>query len=302
MVGDIHLAFAHPIERSVATERTGGLDRISVRDHVVPVDIGAFQEERGSDQRIRFNIVVEVIPQSARIGDDVDKILSYDKITDAIAFSLGEERLNLLETLAERIAERILVEPQAERAFIRIEKLDRGPGALGVEIERDAADFRGAATTPMGEIEPRLVFVPNVAASHEKFTTILDTLVGEARPVLLCVGVADSPMPPTGNKLAQRRIDLLSIEQNAWKLAARDPRCVVIATKTELEHSFAANHIALWAPSKLVLDAVDSPTCEITNGLGLMLWLAKVLGASDLSQLDATPNGALALTSLGVAR
>ena len=44
---------------------------------------------------------------------------------------LAEERLNLLETLAERIADRILHAPQALRVFVRIEKLDRGPGALG---------------------------------------------------------------------------------------------------------------------------------------------------------------------------
>ena len=59
-------------------------------------------------------------------------------MTEAIAHELAAERLNLLETLAERIAERILLEPQALRAFVRIEKLDRGPGALGVEIVRTA--------------------------------------------------------------------------------------------------------------------------------------------------------------------
>ena len=62
--------------------------------------------------------------------------MSYDRVTEAIALELADERLNLLETLAERVAERILLEPQAMRAFVRIEKLDRGPGALGVEIVR----------------------------------------------------------------------------------------------------------------------------------------------------------------------
>ena len=57
-------------------------------------------------------------------------------VTEAIAAELASERLNLLETLAERTAERILAEPQAMRAFVRIEKLDRVSGSLGVEIER----------------------------------------------------------------------------------------------------------------------------------------------------------------------
>nr|BEI32143.1 dihydroneopterin aldolase [Shimia sp.] len=87
-------------------------------------------------QRVCFNVVVEVRPLSGAVEDDVDRILSYDRVTEAIAHELAAERLNLLETLAERVAERILHEPQAMRVFVRIEKLDRGPGALGVEIVR----------------------------------------------------------------------------------------------------------------------------------------------------------------------
>lgn len=62
MTNDIHLAFAHPSERSEATTVVQPLDRISVRDHIVDVEIGAFQLERGTTQRVRFDIVVEVKP------------------------------------------------------------------------------------------------------------------------------------------------------------------------------------------------------------------------------------------------
>ena len=44
--------------------------------------------------------------------------------------------MKLVETYAERLAERLLAEPRVTRASIRIEKLDRVDGALGVEIER----------------------------------------------------------------------------------------------------------------------------------------------------------------------
>ena len=78
-------------------------DRISLRDHIVEADIGAFQQERGQKQRLRFNVVVEVRPHPAPLDDDVDRILSYDRITESIASELAAERLNLLETLAERV-------------------------------------------------------------------------------------------------------------------------------------------------------------------------------------------------------
>ena len=81
---DIRLAFAHPEDRAEATASTDPRDRISLRDHVVEVDIGAFQQERGHRQRIRFNVVVEVRPQAGPLHDDVDRILSYDRVTEAI--------------------------------------------------------------------------------------------------------------------------------------------------------------------------------------------------------------------------
>ena len=58
MSNEIHLAFAHPKERSEANESETVYDRISLRDHTVEVEIGAFQSERGSKQRVCFNIVV----------------------------------------------------------------------------------------------------------------------------------------------------------------------------------------------------------------------------------------------------
>jgi 7,8-dihydroneopterin aldolase/epimerase/oxygenase len=126
---DIELAFAHPEAWAEASAGAAPRDRISLRDHIVTADIGAFQQERGHKQRLRFNVVVEVRPVTEPLEDDVDRILSYDRITEAIAAELAAERLNLLETLAERVADRILAEPAAMRAFLRIEKLDVGPYA-----------------------------------------------------------------------------------------------------------------------------------------------------------------------------
>jgi dihydroneopterin aldolase len=75
MTSDIRLAFAHPEERAAASATADPRDRISLRDHVVEVEIGAFQKERGHTQRILFNVVVEVRPAPEPLDDDVDKIL-----------------------------------------------------------------------------------------------------------------------------------------------------------------------------------------------------------------------------------
>ncbi|MCE6951888.1 dihydroneopterin aldolase [Cereibacter sphaeroides] len=278
MTNDIRLAFAHPEERAEASAGAAPRDRISLRDHVTEVEIGAFQQERGLRQRVRFNVVVEVRPHPAPLQDDVDRILSYDRITEAIAAELSAERLNLLETLAERIAERILAEPQAMRVFVRIEKLDRGPGALGVEIVRSRAEAPLRRSPEGGEaVHPLVVFLDNAAIASADLSARLDALEARGLPLVLTVGLPDLPRPETGHRPTQRRIDLLAIEQNAWRLAARDPRCVVVATRTEIDWAMRRGQTIVWAPSKLVLDAVDGPNSR--EPVALALWLAELLAA-----------------------
>lgn len=290
MTNEVHLAFAHPEARAEATaQSTGGpelLDRISLRNHVVEVEIGAFQKERGVTQRVRFDIAVEVRQLSEDADDDVDRILSYDKVTEAIAAELAAERVNLLETLAERIAARILLEPQAMRVFVRIQKLDRGPGELGVEIVRARTHLTPAQEAD-ASLRPRILFLGNEAIASPHLTGWLDRLEAAAEPAILCVGRPDLERPVTNHVWTQRRIDLLSIEQNAWTLAARDDRCVVVSTRTELDWAMKHGQISVWAPSKIVLDAVDGPKATLPDDLSLAVWFAASYGVENLLAIGA---------------
>lgn len=290
MDSEIRTAFAHPSERAEAMRMHNPLDRISVRDHIVEVEIGAFQDERGTIQRVRFNIVVEVRPLTDPVDDDVDRILSYDRVTEAIAESLAEERLNLLETLAERVAARILRASQAVRVFVRIEKLDRGPGALGVEIVRSREARVQAADAPAdngARPHPRLVFLGNGAIDSDNLPGWIDQARAGGQPLILCVGAPDLEVPETGHRMTQRRIDLLAIEQNAWVLAARDERCKVVATRTELDWAMKNGQISVWAPSKIVLDAVDGPAVGRGDAVALAAWFAAGFEASEMIVIGA---------------
>lgn len=293
MSSDIRLAFAHPSERAAASPLSDGplRDRISLRDYITEVEIGAFQAERGTMQRIKFNVVVELAPVTGPIDDDVDRILSYDKVTEAIQFELSEERLNLLETLAERVAERILLEPQAERVFVRVEKLDRGPGALGVEIARERVGGIDSAMpmipdNPEEVPHPRVVYLSNAAIASDALTALIDDYASRDEPLIFCVGPDDIPAPRSHASLAQRRIDLLAIEQNAWVLAGRDRRCVVVDTRTELDWAMKNAQICVWAPSKMVLDAVDGPSGDPKDAPALAAWFAEELQAMELCIVD----------------
>ncbi len=289
VTSEISLAFSHPADRAEATSGPNLLDRISLRDHIREVEIGAFQAERGTTQRICFNVVVEVrIPDG--LDDDVDKILSYDVITDAIDRELSAERLNLLETLAERVAESVLQDPRAARVFVRIEKLDRGPGALGVEIVRD----RQAVSVVTEEdfvIHPLVVYLGNDVLHHEHLAHYLDVLSETNIPLVLCVAECGVPAPEASHPAAQRRIDLLAIEQNAWVLAARDKRCVVVSTRTELDWAMKHDQISVWAPSKIVLDATDGPDLSQMKASALANWFAEEFQAASRFTLSDAESG-----------
>ena len=295
MSSDIRLAFAHPSERAEATSGSELRDRISLRDHIREVEIGAFQQERGTLQRICFNIVVEVrLPELTGAGgvdDDVDKILSYDTITEAIDRELQAERLNLLETLAAKVAEDILADPRAARVFVRIEKLDRGPGALGVEIVRDREMMKGVAEHA-ADIAPLVAFLGNDVIGSEDLTAALDALERNAAPVILCVPMGATAAPQADHPAAQRRIDLLALEQNAWVLAARDRRCVVVSTRTELDWAIKHGQMSVWAPSKLVLDATDGPDADTTDAVVLADWLAGEFAATRTVSIGNMARGA----------
>ena len=169
MKDDLSLAFGDPHARAFEGRDGTPKDRISLRDYVLEIEIGAFQAERGNTQRVRFDVVVEVETDAGALADDVDLVVSYDLIVEAIEGELAAERLNLLETLAERVADRILLHPRTSRVFLRIEKLDRGPFALGVEIERSRKGTLDKART-MKPPRTRLVFITEQAMSdHSLF-------------------------------------------------------------------------------------------------------------------------------------
>jgi len=110
-------------------------DIIFVRDLVLPCRVGIHAEEQGPTQRVRFNVEIAVA-QGATRGRR-RPLVCYDAIISAIHEVIAAGHINLVETLAERVAAACLALDDASRVHVRVEKLDRVPGAaLGVEITR----------------------------------------------------------------------------------------------------------------------------------------------------------------------
>ncbi len=124
-------------EKHSITRRDGVvLDRIFVRGLVLPVAIGVYDEEQGITQKVGFHIEASVSAGVSPRGDNIDEVPSYDDLVGSVKAIIAAGHINLVETLAARIAERCLADKRIVSVLVRVEKLERGPDAVGVEIVR----------------------------------------------------------------------------------------------------------------------------------------------------------------------
>ena len=136
--------------RRKSSRRDEPADRVFVRDFVLPMHIGVYAREHGKTQKVRFDVDVRVLRQSHAPAGMRD-IFSYDIITDSIRMIAAREHVALVEGLAETIAARLLTYPRVASVTVKVEKLDTGPGGVGVEITRERpAEAVTVLTLPRG--------------------------------------------------------------------------------------------------------------------------------------------------------
>lgn len=135
---------AEPKRRHVAPSAApdaGVLDRIFVHDLVLDIEIGVHHHEKGATQRVRFSVDVALTPAPRALEDDIGRTFDYDTIISGIKAIVGRGHINLVETLAEEVARHCLAHPRAASVAVKIEKLDKEPGAVGVEIVRSRGNL-----------------------------------------------------------------------------------------------------------------------------------------------------------------
>ena len=263
-------------------------NRLVLRDHLRRVDVGAFESEKGKPQRVLFNVAVILEDGAFDPDDDVDRVLSYDMIVEAIEEVQADGRSDLLETVAERIAAVLLRDVRVMVAEVRVEKLDRVPGAIGIEIVRSRDPEASLASSETGwsfPVTPMVIFVPNIVLLSDLLPAWIETIRELKTASVICVDNREDHGPVPGNPDARFRIELLSVEQNAWYLASCDNAFGVVTTLTELKARTGENRISVWAPARIVLGADDSTgllKSESPLSRELAIWLARSVGARRL--------------------
>lgn len=117
---------------------SAGLRHVFIRDLVLPCNIGVHRHEKDGPQRVRINLDLTVREGDAPINDALGNVVCYEDVATGVRTIVGTGHINLVETLAERLASFCLQDTRIEAVRVRVEKLDVFPDAasVGVEIVR----------------------------------------------------------------------------------------------------------------------------------------------------------------------
>jgi len=114
-------------------------DRISVRGITAHAHHGVYDWERERGQTFRVDAVLELDTAPAAASDDLEKTVNYAELAQRLHAVLTGEPVDLLETLAQRLADVCLADPLVDAVEITVHKPDAD---LGVHFTDVAVDIR----------------------------------------------------------------------------------------------------------------------------------------------------------------
>ncbi len=112
--------------------------RVFVKDLVLAALIGIHRHEKDGRQRVRINLEMEIVETEQPVQDRLADVVCYEDVVTAIRGIVAARHINLVESLAELVADRCLMNPRVIKVQVRVEKLDvfADASSVGVEIER----------------------------------------------------------------------------------------------------------------------------------------------------------------------
>ncbi|MDC0409507.1 dihydroneopterin aldolase [Pelagibacteraceae bacterium] len=112
--------------------------KVIIKNLVLNIFIGIHNFEKKKKQKVRFNIEVITNPFVKPNNKDLATILNYEEIINKIKILVKKDHHELLEDLAENIFTIIFQNNLAQKAKIKIEKLEiiKNSESVGVEFSK----------------------------------------------------------------------------------------------------------------------------------------------------------------------
>lgn len=129
--------------------------RVFIRQCVVQAWVGVYEHEQVRPTNLMFDIDIDVDGRLAATTDHIGDTVDYAAVVADLRTSLAQERHQLLETLSEFVANRILARFNACRVRVSVAKKDvlENVGSVGVEVERFQQVGVHAALPASGNVE-----------------------------------------------------------------------------------------------------------------------------------------------------
>ena len=107
--------------------------------------IGIWDWERRVKQKIVVDLEMGADIRRAAASDRIEETLDYKRVAKRLLQFVGDSQFQLVETLAERIAELVIIEFAVPWVRVRLNKQGaiRGSRDVGILIERRSADYAG---------------------------------------------------------------------------------------------------------------------------------------------------------------
>jgi dihydroneopterin aldolase len=108
--------------RPAQSQRCNVADHITLRGLTVRGNHGVFDFERRDGQDFVVDVELEVDTKPAASSDDVADTVDYGVLANALAGVIGGEPVNLIETLAARLADVCLADARIAAATVTVHK------------------------------------------------------------------------------------------------------------------------------------------------------------------------------------
>ncbi len=118
------------------------MDRVFIEQLEIETIIGIFDWERKVRQKVTFDIEMQSDIRLAAKTDHIDQALDYKDIAKKVIAFVEASEFQLVETLAEKVAQLILTQCPVTWLRLKLSKVGavRGSKSVGVIIERDVDD------------------------------------------------------------------------------------------------------------------------------------------------------------------
>jgi len=114
------------------------LDRIHIRDLSVRCLVGINEWEKKKKQQLSISITLYVDLKKAGLSDDIEDTVNYRPLKNSIVDLVESNQFDLIERIAELVAEQCLSDIRVKRADVYVDKLGalRFARSVAVEITR----------------------------------------------------------------------------------------------------------------------------------------------------------------------